>query len=65
MFDLIGGGEMVRLTLIPTCIAEISHPDKLYVNKLAPVLDNALAFSVKCSQDIVPKRIITLAEATC
>ncbi|MCJ1281406.1 hypothetical protein MMC26_000725 [Xylographa opegraphella] len=28
-FDLIGGGEMVRLTIIPTCIAKISHPDKL------------------------------------
>ena len=34
-FDLIGGGEMVRLTIIPTCIAQISRPENLYVDTLA------------------------------
>ncbi|KAL6721974.1 hypothetical protein ACLMJK_001079 [Lecanora helva] len=28
-FDLIGGGALVRLTLINKCIADISPPDKL------------------------------------
>lgn len=30
--DVIGGGEMTRMIIITTCIAEISHPDNLYVN---------------------------------
>ena len=45
-FDLIGGGEMVRTTIVPTCIAEISRPDKLYVDDVAPVFDET--FRVEC-----------------
>lgn len=34
LFDLIGGGDSVRITIICKCIADISPPEKLWV--LAP-----------------------------
>lgn len=29
LFDLVGGGDMVRITIVCTCIADVSPPEKL------------------------------------
>ena len=29
LFDLVGGGDMVRITIVCKCIADISPPEKL------------------------------------
>ena len=34
IFDVLGGGDMTRMIMLTTCIAEISHPDNLYVATL-------------------------------
>lgn len=34
VFDLVGGGEMVRLNITITCIAEITPPNHLYALSL-------------------------------
>ena len=44
LFDVIGGGDMTRMIMITTCVAEISHPDNLYVSSVLVLARHLLIF---------------------